>query len=216
MNDILIRITIIAGLLAAPLYFTLVITLGALEPGYSHLTMPMSILGGIPGPRGLLFNMGVASTGMLVIAFGLGLLQKLPPKTSAKIGCGLLVIGGLGLMGAAYFHCNQGCQNILVEPDLVGRLHIITSFLAGMGTGLAPLFFWASMRGSEQWRSFASPTLLMGLLANLPGITLWITLFTGYRLLSIEGLIQRLGFMFVLVWIFIAAMVLLRQESHEE
>ena len=176
----------------------------------------MSILGGVPGVRGLAFNFGVATTGMLMIAFGIGLWRQLPPRISARIGFGLFVIGGLGLIGAGYFHCNEDCRNILTEPDLVGRLHIIFSLLAGMGTALAPFFFWVAMRHNEKWKGVAIPTLMAAILANLPGITFWITIFTGYRLESVEGLIQRLGFVVVLIWIFFIAARLWRLASYDE
>lgn len=215
MNNNINRWMIIAGLLAAPFYITLIITLGVLEPGYNQLAMPMSILGGVPGTRGLIFNMGVAATGAMVIVFGVGLWRLLPTKITAKIGIALLVIGGLGLVGAGYFHCNEGCVNILKEPDLDGQIHTVVSLLAGMGTALAPFFIWASMRRSEKWKSFTRPTLVLAILANLPGITFWLSFATGYRLLSIEGLIQRLGFIVILIWIFYVTMKLLKQTSHK-
>ena len=86
--------------------------------------------------------------------------------------------------------------------------------ISGMGSGLAPLFFWAAMRGSVKWKELAAPTLVLAILANLPGIIFWITLATDNRLLSVEGLIQRLGFIFVLFWIFYIALKLLRQTDH--
>jgi uncharacterized Tic20 family protein len=205
MTNTIHRWPAVAGMFAAPFYLTLIVVLGALEPGFSHLTKPMSMLGGVPSVRGLAFNLGVASTGVLIIAFGIGLWMKLPPKTTARIGSVLLVIGGLGLNGAAYFHCNEGCKNTLTEPDVVGRLHIVFSLLGGMGTALAPFFVWSAMRGDEKWKGLATPTLVTAILANLPGITFWITIATGFRLPSIEGLIQRLGFVIVLIWIFFVA-----------
>jgi hypothetical membrane protein len=212
MNDTDNRGAVAAGLLAPPFYLTLIIVLGALEPGFSHRTSLMSLLGGVPGGRGLAFNLGVAATGMLLIAFAIRLPRRLPPTWTAKVGSALLVIGGLGLIGAGVFHCNQGCRNILAEPDFVGRLHIIASLLAGMGTGLAPLFVWMAIRRSTTWKDFATPTLAAAILANLPGITFWITMSTGFRLHLIEGLIQRLGLVVVLVWVFFAAMRLWRLE----
>jgi len=201
-----------AGLLAAPFYLALIIALGAMEPGFSHRTSLMSMLGGIPGLRGLAFNLGVAATGVCVIVFALGLRRQLLPKTSAKIGAGLLVVGGFGLIGAAVFHCNEGCRNILMEPDLVGRVHAVASLIAGMGTALAPFFIWRAMGGDSRWSGFAAPTLMAGILANLPGIIFWATIFTGYRLHAIEGLIQRMGFIVVLIWIFAVAMRMRRLE----
>jgi hypothetical protein len=216
MKDNVHRWLLIAGLLTAPFYLILIILLGALEPGFSHLTKPMSILGGVTGVRGLVFNFGVAMTGMFVIAFGMELRRQLPTKMTAKIGFGLLLIGGAGLIGAGYFHCNAGCTNILAEPDLVGRLHTIMSLLAGMGTALAPFFVWAAIRGNEKWKGLARPTLVAAILANLPGITFWIMIATGLRLYSVEGLIQRLGFVVVLIWIFFIAIRLWRLSSHEK
>jgi hypothetical membrane protein len=212
MNDTVNRGAVAAGLLATPFYLTLIIVLGALEPGFSHRTALMSMLGGVPGLRGLIFNFGVAATGVLVIAFARGLLRRLPSAWTAKVGAALLAIGGLGLIGAGAFHCNQDCRNILAEPDFVGRLHIVASLLAGIGTGLAPFFVWMAIRSGTAWKDFAKPTLVAAILANLPGITFWITLSTGFRLYSVEGLIQRAGLVVVLVWVFLAAMRLWRLE----
>jgi hypothetical protein len=68
------------------------------------------------------------------------------------------------------------------------------------------------MRRSATWKDFATPTLVAAILANLPGITFWITLSTGFRLLSVEGLIQRAGLVVVLIWVFFAAMRLWQLE----
>lgn len=199
-----------AGILAPPFYFALVTALGALEPEYSHLTKMMSVLGGVSGARGTIFNIGVMMTGSLVIAFALGLQLQLPPKVSSRVGVGLLTFGGVGLIGSGIFSCNEGCRNILTEPDLIGRLHMIASLFAGMGTALAPFFIWAAMRGEMKWKRFVWPTFMTAILANLPGITLWATIFTDTRLVSIEGLIQRLGLVFTLIWIFFVSARLLQ------
>lgn len=190
----------VAGISAAPFYLILIIVLGALEPGFEHRTSLMSVLGGAPGWRGFAFNLGVGATGVMIIIFAIGLAHRLPPKWTTKAGAALLIMGGFGLIGASVFPCNPGCTNILTEPDLVGRIHIGASLMAGMGTGLAPFFFWAAMRHDPAWRLFATSTLGAAIFANLPGVTMWITLATDYRLHSIEGLLQRAGFIVVLIW----------------
>jgi len=210
MNNTSGKALLISGLLAAPFYLVLILMLGILEPGFSHLTKPMSLLGGVPGLRGQIFNFGVAFTGVLVFIFGQGLWRQLPAKISTKIAFGLFTMGCVGLIGAGVFHCNEGCKNILLEPDFAGRLHAIASFLAGVGTGLAPFFVWLVMRKSDQWKRFATPTVIAAILANVPGIIFWLTFFTGYRLESVEGLIQRLGFVVTLIWMFYLAISLLR------
>ncbi|MEO1137258.1 MAG: DUF998 domain-containing protein [Pseudomonadota bacterium] len=199
-----VRFSNYAGLIALPFYLALILVLGALEPGYSHLTMTMSALGGVPGARGLAFNLGVGVTGSLIIVFAIGLRRRLSPGWLTQAGAFCLIVGGGGFIGAALFHCNPDCRNVLAEPTPVGRIHMITALFGGMFSALAPLFFWGAMRRDGQWRTFATPTLMTGILANLPGVAFWITIATGYRLYSIEGLIQRLGFIFVLIWMFVA------------
>jgi len=206
----------LAGLAAAPFYLTLIIVLGLLEPGFSHRTSLMSLLGGVPGLRGVVFNAGVAMTGVMIIVFAIGLRRQLPGLRWSVVGFGLLVVGGLGLLGAAVFSCNQGCENVLQAPDFVGRAHLASSLFAGAGTSLAPFFLWAAMRASAKWSRFAAPTLAAGILANLPGLTLWITLFAGYRLQSVEGLLQRVGFVVILIRIASLAVHMLRSASHED
>jgi len=205
MNSTTSKVSVVSGLFAAPFYLVLILILGELEPGFSHLTGPMSLLGGVPGIRGQIFNSGVAFTGILVIIFGLTLWRQLIATISARIACGLFVMAGLGLIGAGVLHCNEGCKNVLVEPDLVGKLHAISSFLAGLGTGLALFFFWAAMRKSDHWESFTTPTLIAAILANVPGVLFWATFLTDYKLDAIEGLIQRLGFVITLIWMFYIA-----------
>lgn len=191
-----------AGLIAFPFHVALILILGALEPGYDHRTMTMSALGGVPGARGLAFNLGVGFTGVLIIAFAIGLQRRLSPGWLAQAGTVCLTAGSLGLIGAALFHCNPDCKNVLAEPTLVGRIHMITSLFGGMFSALAPFFFWASMRQDDRWQSFAALALAAGILANIPGIVFWATIATGHRLYSVEGIIQRMGLIVVLIWIF--------------
>ena len=195
----------VSGGLTAPFYLALILGLGALEPGFSHLRSPMSELGGVPGWRGSAFNIGVAATGVLVLVFAAGFERRLPAARSARAGTALLVTGGLGLIGVGVFHCDPDCRNVLADPDWIGRVHILSSLLAGMGTGLAPLFLWAAMRRSPRWADLAPPTLAMGVLANLSGLAFWLSLLADYRLHAVEGLVQRLGLVLVFLWMGLAA-----------
>jgi hypothetical protein len=61
----------------------------------------------------------------------------------------------------------------------------------------------------QRWRSTRWFTLAAGILANVPGLVLWITFFTT-RIRTWEGLIQRLGIVFPLLWVGAMAIRLLR------
>ncbi|MDH5654965.1 MAG: DUF998 domain-containing protein [Spirochaetia bacterium] len=202
-----------AGFIAAPLYISITALLGFLEEDYSHLTTTMSVLGGVDGFRGLLFNFCVFFTGILVISFGTGLFRQNSGNKMYKFSLGLLWSGGLGLAGAGLFPCSAACRNIFIEPDFTGRLHMISSLLAGMGTGLAPLFIWIAIRREELWQNLKNMTFIFAILSNLPGIIFWITILSDNRLPAIEGLIQRLGFIFVLLWMLYVSLIFFRNDK---
>lgn len=205
MSEHSIRRSAMAGLIAAPFFFVLVLVFGAMEPGYSHVSSAISILGGAPGVRGLAFNVGVIATGFLLVAFAFGLSQRLTRGVATRVGTGMLVIGGLGLAGSGYFHCSEGCRNIFAAPDVVGWLHGLSSLAAGIGTGLAPLFIWGAMRRSAQWKDLAIPTLFAGILANMLGIAFWFANLTGSGPTAAEGLFERFALLFAFIWVFAAA-----------
>lgn len=143
--------------------------LSKLEPGYSHMSEMMSILGGVEGVRGIAFNAGVALIGALVIAFGTGLHRSI--TEGSKIGPALIVLGGLGLIGAAVFHCNGGCANVIARTS-VGIMHILSAFIAGMSLAVSPFFIFARIRKDAQWKNYTWFTLVIGILANIPGLIL--------------------------------------------
>jgi len=204
----------IAGIIAPILYISLATILGLLEPGYSHRTMMMSILGGVGGLRGAAFNVGLTLTGILLIAFGFGLYRGIHQGRGNRIGLFLLVVAGVGLVGSAYFHCELGCVNVIQEPDFRGQMHMLFAFLTGLSFSFAPIPFFFSMKNDPRWVNYRSFTLAAAILANIPGIIFWITLFTT-RLPEWEGVIQRLGLLFPLIWVEVMAIHLLRISKAE-
>jgi hypothetical membrane protein len=196
--------------LVAPIFFaSMVIVLGLLEPGYSHRTETMSILGGVGGLRGVAFNVGSALTGLLLIAFAIGLHREIGGGEGSRVGPVLIVLGGVGMVGSAIFHCNLDCANVLERPTFAGRMHIVTSFMVGSCLAIAPLAMFARLGKDQRWKNYRWFTLAMGVLANIPGLILW-TSFLTTRMPEWEGLIQRLGIVFPLLWVEVMAIHLLR------
>jgi hypothetical membrane protein len=198
-----------AGIVAPILYITVAVTMGILEPGYSHQTMMMSVLGGVIGLRGIIFNLGVGLTGALLIAFGLGLHRGINQGKGKKGGLVLIFLAALGLMGAAFFSCNEGCTNVIQEPDMTGQLHMLFAFISGLTISFSPIPFYFRLKKDPQWNKFKGITLAASILSNIPGIIFWITLFTT-RLPEWEGLIQRLGLVFALIWVEVMSIKLLQ------
>jgi hypothetical membrane protein len=168
----------------------------------------MSVLGGVGGWRGIAFNVGIALIGLLLIGFAIGLHRGIGGGAGSKVGPILIAMGGVGLVGSAIFHCNQGCTNVLKSPTFAGRMHILTSFLSGLCLSISPFAIFVRSKTDQRWQNYRWFTLAMGILANLPGLTLWISFFTT-RIPEWEGLIQRLGIVFPLLWVEVIAIHLL-------
>lgn len=192
---------VLAGLVVPIFYIVLVSTLGHLESGFSHKTDMMSILGGVEGIRGVVFNIGVAITGLLLIVFAFGLQQSFNKGIGSKIGPILVALGGVGMLGSAIFSCNVNCVNVIESKTVIGVLHMLSAFVAGSCLAISPFFIFFRMKQDKLWRNYRVFTLAIGVLANLPGVVLWVSLFTS-RIPEWEGVIQRLGLLFPLIWIF--------------
>jgi hypothetical membrane protein len=201
----------IAGISAPIIYFSMIFILGLLEPDYSHMTKMMSFLGGVQGIRGLSFNIGIATVGILVALFSIGLHQTINGKNKSKAGVILLISGGLGLIFSGIFHCNLNCANVIVENNYIGSIHMLSAFIAGLSLSIAPFFIYGRFKKDPIWKKYATYTLVTGIIANIPGIIFWVTLATT-RLPGIEGLLQRLGIVFVFIWMEIVSLKMLKLE----
>jgi hypothetical membrane protein len=103
--------------------------------------MALSALGGVYGIRGIIFNSGLALFGILLINFSIGLHQTINNGMGSKMGPIMTAIGGLGMIGAAIFHCDAGCANILLRMTLTGAAHIYLTIIAGTILALSLFLF---------------------------------------------------------------------------
>ncbi len=191
-----------SGIFAPIIGISLVVVLGALEPGYNHMSMMMSVLGGIQNIRGVIFNFGIILVGILIILFAINIHKTLNQGAGSRIGPVMLVIGSIGIFGAAFFACNQDCVNV-TERSFEGIMHIFFAFIAGLSLALAPGPIYFRLKEDPQWVRFSRYTLITVILSNAIGILFWGFILTGTRDLvsEVEGLIQRFGILFTLIWI---------------
>ena len=197
----------LVGMLIIILFISLTIIFGALEPGYNHMTMMLSILGGIGGIRGFAFNVGVGTTGGLIIIFAIGLNRVVTQNNAKFRRIFLFIQGGLGLIGIAIIHCRQNCE-VVPNMNPITALHGIFAFIAVLSLTLAPLPFYYYFKQDHRWERVAVFTLAMVILSIIFNILFWIMFMTNIFPI-ILGLVQRLEFLFVLVWILVISIKLL-------
>jgi len=197
----------LVGILIPISYISLLIVMGVLVPGYDHMRQMLSILGGIGGFRGDIFNIGVGTMGGLIILFAIGFNRTVNQSKASLKGVFLFILGGLGLIGSAIMNCNRGCI-IDLSQDPIRALHGIFAFIASLSLTFAPLPFYSRFKQDPQWEKLATFTLTTVILSIITTILFYITFVTN-TLPNILGLIQRLQFLFGLIWIGVSSMVLL-------
>jgi hypothetical membrane protein len=181
--------------------------MGFLVPGYNHMRQLLSTLGGIGGIRGDIFNISVGTTGGLIILFAIGFNRAVNQNKVRLKVVFLFILGGLGLIGAGIMNCNQGCE-IDLSKDPIRALHGIFAFIAGISLTFAPLPFYFHFKQDPQWKKLSAFTLTTVILSIITTILFWIMFVTNI-LPNILGLVQRLDFLFVLIWIGVSSIVLL-------
>jgi hypothetical protein len=82
--------------------------------------------------------------------------------------------------------------------------------IAGMCLAISPFFIFGKLKKNPAWKNYAKYTLVTGIIANIPGIILWIMVFTSTVPESIGGLIQRLGIVFIFIWIGVMSLKMLK------
>ncbi len=117
----------------------------------------------------------------------------------------------MGMIGSAIFHGNTGCKNILVDPTMAGKFHILFAFITGSYIAISPLVIFFRMKDNN-WTHLRLFTLIFGILANIPGLILWISFFTT-RIPEFEGLIQRLGIIFPMIWVGVMSFNLVKLDA---
>jgi hypothetical membrane protein len=123
---------IVAGLVAPFPFIALVILQGFLQPGYSHVSQPISALAALP--FGWLQNINFYLVGTLIIAYAVGLYFNVRPARHAAIGPGLIALSGVGLILGGVFPWRQE-NGAFIEP--VG--HVVGAVMSFLGASIATL-----------------------------------------------------------------------------
>ncbi len=207
----MIRAGLLCGLLAPLLWAAVIALAGELRPGFDHVGQYISEL----GERGsstasLMRYAGFVATGLMHIAFALAFHLSLiglgARPLSALLTSLLIVLNGMGRIGAGVFACEPGCA----APEvLVQRLHGLSAtiaFLALIAATLlaAPLF--RRIRGLRPLWSFS-------LASGCAGLLFLALMSAGEATRSATGLYERLASGSLSLWVFITAARLWRLDG---
>ena len=197
---------------AAPLTFAAgTIIAGALYPGYSHSRQLISELATVDSPVAVLQNINFVVFGVLIVAFARGLHAGIAGGSRSAWGPVLFALSGAANIADAFLPCDRGCE----LTSLAGSLHDWISMLAFL-SALAGIYILSRRLGADPlWgRAYEQYSLFTaGMAFAMLGVWLaigapspsWLPrIFT--RVPSVNGTLQRIVVVIVLVWIEVMAL----------
>lgn len=200
-TDSTLRILAVSGIIAPIIFAVVVIILGFLEPGYSHLTQAISELGQIGATNAVVQNVNFAILGILLLIFSVGLHRGI--TKGSILGPLLLAIFAIvSLLGNAIFACDPGC---LME-DANSRIHNMLGLTGFVAFILAPLTLSRRLKKDNLWNGYGRYSIISGVLA----ILFLLIFIVGSAALSeslpfIRGIFQRLFIGTLLLWVEVMA-----------
>ena len=193
MDRTLTRRLLACGAIAGPLFVLVFLVEGATRNAYDPLRQPVSALA--IGPLGWVQQINFIVTGILMVAFAIGLrtaLQRWGGSRSAPV---LIALAGIGLVGAGIF-------------VMGGALHIPSSLLFFVGLPAACFAIGRRFAGWHQ-RGWAWYSILSGV-GSLAAFALAIVLLDSRGGLSeMAGLVQRVAVAIGFAWLTLLSIHLL-------
>ena len=157
-------------MIAGPLFVATFLVEGALRPDYDALRHPVSSLA--LGPRGWVQVVNFAVTGVLYLAFAIGLSRA--PRISVRTEIGPILIGAaaVGLIGAGVFTTDPisgyppGTPDAFTEHTAAGVLHDLFSAPTFLALPAAALVFaWSYRHDDRRWTWYSAGSALVLLVA---------------------------------------------------
>jgi hypothetical membrane protein len=196
------RLLVFSGI-AAPISLLIsVLVAGAHQPGYSHLSQAISVLGAQGSPNNEILNIGgLMVSGLLTFFFSLAMFRFIKINPVVTISSALVAFTGIGRFFAGIFQCDPGCIPI---TTLSGRLHALTGMIALFCGAIAPLLMASGLRKTH-------PVFVPSLILGSVSLLAFITLVSG-RMQPYFGGIQRLLLVLTYTWIIWVAVRITRKD----
>jgi hypothetical membrane protein len=149
-----VRSGAVAGLASPSIFIILVVVMGALYPGYSHLTNFISDLGALDAPRPHVQRLNFFQFGTGIAVLGLALYKGM--ERPSRIGLAFQLTIGLGIFLSGIFpgHTFDPGSRATLLHNLVG----VPAFLLIM---IVPLVAGWGFRKREKWQDLARSSMAM-------------------------------------------------------
>lgn len=205
------RVLLICGLIAGPFYIVVSLIQALTRPGFDILRHDVSLLAN--GNLGWIQVMNFVLSGLLVLAFAVGMRRVLRGSRGGTWGPVLIGVYGLGLIGAGFFTADPafgfppGTPANAHAISWHGLLHIVTAGIGFLAL-IAACFVLARRFASRRQRGWAAYSLATGVIffAAFVGVA------TGSgQSWSVVGF--WIGVVFAWAWIWALARKLLRWEA---
>lgn len=185
---------------AGPLLFAVgIIVGGAVTPGYSHLSDPVSQLAATGQPYPFIQMTGFVVFGLTMVATGLGLWRLPLTGKAARTGQVLLMIAGTSMVLTGLFQADPMEQESLTTS---GTLHLITAMVLFPSVSAAFLLCARAFRRAKGWGDRSRFSLVAGLAA----IAFLLTYSVAFELQpELIGLWQRLFAATIVTWFVVVA-----------
>lgn len=217
LNTINTKTLLACGAIGCPFFIIVFLIEGATRADYNPLRYPISSLS--IGATGWTQAANFLITGLLIIAFAIGLRRTLQPASIGSTwGPVLISLVGLGLVGAAFFTTDPVYGYPPTEPLMLaqisthGRLHDLFSSLVFLGLPIACFVFTRRFvsQGERGWATYSVLTGI-GFLAIFILAAMGFSQTPGF--VEFGGLYQRFCITVGWVWITLLAIHFLRTSS---
>ncbi len=211
------RVLLACGAIGCPLFVLLFLIEGAIRADYNALRYPISSLS--IGDSGWMQAANFIITGLLILAFAIGLRRALQPAVGAVWGPLLIGLAGIGLIGAGIFTTDPvfgyppDAPLVLAQYSSHGHLHDLFSILVFLGLPIA--CFVLSRRfavmGERGWAIYSVLTGI-GILMTFVLAGMGFSQTPGF--VDFAGVYQRLSITIGWTWMTLLALHLLRNSRH--
>ena len=201
------KILAICGIIAPPLMVALWTVASVLRPGYDQLTQKGSELG--TGPNSILMNLDFAVTGVLILAFAIGLAGNMSASSRVRIGAALLLVAGICETATAGFPCDPGCP--AATGSISQNLHLGIALVFFSSIAFAPLLVGVGLGRDQSWKSYAAFSTATGIVSVALGTLFSVGVLSSFPFV---GLLERVFLAFPFLWIELMAIHMLRGDTH--